>query len=109
MAAGAKSEPAIGGEMKSFLAPFENGISYEEGLKLLENLKSFGCDWQLKDSATQRDHNLNFCDFICDEYYEDKNEVFGETVAWVSYWNDVEGDQPIEVNPEKAHWELLDG
>ena len=76
-------------------------MNREDGEKFL---KSFGCDWQLKDSATQRDHNLNFCDFICDEYYEDEND---ETVAWVSYWNDVEGDQPVEVNSEKAHWEIL--
>jgi hypothetical protein len=93
--------------MKSFLAPFENKINYEDGLKLLENLKSFGCDWQQKDSTIQRDHNLD-CSFISDVYYTDVNGVFPEIIAWVSYWNDVSDNEPSEVMTSQAHWEIIE-
>lgn len=83
-------------------------IDYRDGLNLLWQLNnSKGSDWYQSSSCNEYNaHNLN-CDYINDTYYTDKNNVFSETVSWVSYWNDVYGDEPVEVLKEKTHWEIL--
>ncbi len=93
--------------MKSFLTPFESGIDYKDGIQLFYNLESFGACWLVTSSSTEKNHNMN-CDIIDSVNYTDVNGVFPETVSWVSYWNEVDGDEPIEVMPEKAHWEILE-
>jgi len=78
-------------------------MNREDGEKFLKQLAVTPCSVAAPKFFENREY-----DYILNEWCKYAFSGDYAPVAWISYWKNVEDDQPIEISPEKAHWEVYE-